>query len=161
MRILIAEDSEPVRLALRKRIEAHEGWTVCCEATDGLQAVERALRLKPDLIILDYAMPRANGLQAARRISARLPGVPILLNTFYDREIVHAEANKHGVSCVIPKSDSSILMAAIKSFAESLSVPKIGPASPSSLKSELSSRPSDQAAASAKSNAQSIVGDKS
>jgi DNA-binding NarL/FixJ family response regulator len=56
MRILIAEDSEPVRLALRKRIEAHQGWTVCCEAADGLQAVEQALRLKPDLIILDYAI---------------------------------------------------------------------------------------------------------
>jgi DNA-binding NarL/FixJ family response regulator len=146
MRILIAEDNELVRLALRQRIEAHEGWTVCGEAADGSQAIEQALRLKPDLIILDYAMPQANGLQAARRIAELLPGVPILLNTLYDREVVHAEANKYGVSRVIPKSDVTILMAAIKSFAESLSVPKTVPSSPSSLNSELSSSDSDKAA---------------
>jgi DNA-binding NarL/FixJ family response regulator len=142
MRILIAEDNEPVRLVLRRTIEAHDGWTVCGEAADGVQAVEQAQRFKPDLIVLDYAMPQANGLQAAHRISEMLPGVPILLNTLYDYEIVHAEAIKHGVSCVIPKSDVRVLIAAIKGFAESISASKIVPPVVI-LKTEPSNSPND------------------
>jgi DNA-binding NarL/FixJ family response regulator len=129
MRILIADDAEPFRLVLRKTIEAQAGWTVCGEAVDGVQAIEQAQRLKPDLIILDLNMPQANGVQAAHRISQLLPGVPILLNTHSDFELVYADAMKHGVSRVIAKSDPTALIATIKSFGEGVGARKIEPPS--------------------------------
>jgi DNA-binding NarL/FixJ family response regulator len=123
MRILIADDNAPLRMALRKLIET-EGWTVCGEAVDGVQAVEEARRSKPELIVLDLAMPHANGLQAAEKISQMLPGIPILLHTLYDRQVVHAEATRYGIAHVIPKSDVTVLIATIKDFAERARAPK-------------------------------------
>ena len=70
--ILIADDNPRVRQALRQTIEAHKGWSVCCEAADGLQGIQEAERCKPDLIIIDLAMPQVNGLSAARTISELL-----------------------------------------------------------------------------------------
>jgi len=126
MRILLADDNESLRLVLRKIIET-EGWTVCGDAADGMQAVEQAQALKPDLIILDLAMPHLNGLQAAQRISNLLPGVPMLLNTLYDRQVVHDDAIRQGIALVIPKSDVNALIAAIKSFAQNTRVPGDSP----------------------------------
>ena len=58
--------------ALALKIFAHKGWSVCCEAADGLQGIQEAERCKPDLIIIDLAMPQVNGLSAARTISELL-----------------------------------------------------------------------------------------
>src|ERR1700741_2020215 len=74
--------------ALALKIFAHKGWSVCCEAADGLQAIQEAERCKPDLIIIDLAMPQVNGLSAARRISELLPGVPIRFTTCPLSEVI-------------------------------------------------------------------------
>jgi DNA-binding NarL/FixJ family response regulator len=114
MRILIADDKRHIRRELRHRIEAHPGWAVCTEAEDGVQAVNRAKQFKPDLVILDLAMPELNGFEAAGQISKALPGVQILMLTLYASPLVEKEAEKVGVQRVISKSTAYMLVPAIE-----------------------------------------------
>ena len=79
-RLLIADDSAVTRRALRNLFEGN-GWEVCGEAEDGLAAVEKTAILKPDLVILDFSMPKLNGLQAGHMIHAADPRIPLLLFT--------------------------------------------------------------------------------
>lgn len=79
-RILIADNSPASRHALRNVLET-SGWEVCGEAENGLEAVEKAAMLKPDLVILDWNMPKMNGMQAARTIQTADPQMPLLLFT--------------------------------------------------------------------------------
>src|ERR1700704_6890709 len=78
-RILIADDSPLIRQCLGRLLGGHRGWEVCGEATDGEDAVSKARELTPDVIVIDYLMPRKNGIEAAREISKRSPMTPILL----------------------------------------------------------------------------------
>ena len=110
MKILIADDKLHIRQELRKLIEGHQGWEVCTEAGDGLQAVNRAKQFNPDLVILDLAMPDLNGFEAARQISEALPGVPILMLTLYASPQVEKEAERVGVKRVISKSTAHMLV---------------------------------------------------
>src|SRR6185437_9643384 len=73
IRILIADDSDPLRRSLREAIESNPAWQVCGEAVNGAEAVEMAKKLNPDLVILDLAMPVMNGLDAAERLSWEIP----------------------------------------------------------------------------------------
>jgi len=114
MNILIADDKPQIRRIIRSMLEAHPGWEVCAEAEDGVQAVARAKQCKPDLILLDLAMPEMNGFEAAREISSALPGTPILLNTLYASPQVEKEAEKVGVLGVISKSEQYRLIPAIE-----------------------------------------------
>ena len=60
-----------------------EGFQVCGEAADGVQAIKQAKKMKPDLVILDMAMPRMNGVEAASVINRMMPSLPIVLHTVY------------------------------------------------------------------------------
>lgn len=82
-RILIADDSEIVRKCLGRLLCDHLGWEICGEAADGEDAVCKALELTPDLVVLDFMMPRKNGIEAAREIGKLLPRIPILLCTVF------------------------------------------------------------------------------
>jgi DNA-binding NarL/FixJ family response regulator len=112
--ILIADDKPQIRRIIRGMLEAHPGWEVCAEAEDGIQAVGRAKQSKPDVIVLDLAMPEMNGFEAAREISSALPGTPILLNTLYASPQVEKEAEKIGVLGVISKAEQYRLIPAIE-----------------------------------------------
>ena len=79
-RLLIADDSAASRRALRNLIE-EQGWEVCGEAEDGLSAVEKTATMKPDLVILDFSMPKLNGVQAGQAIHTANPSIPLLLFT--------------------------------------------------------------------------------
>lgn len=105
-RLLIADDHLTVRTMLRILLESHEGWHVCAEAENGLEAVSKAVELKPDLVILDLAMPQMDGLRAARQISAVLPTVPILMHTMHNSSELELEAKKAGVRKVVNKTGS-------------------------------------------------------
>src|SRR3981081_2352096 len=82
--ILIVDDSEAIRSVLRTFLESREGFEVCGEAVDGVDAIEKAKEIRPDLIILDLAMPRMNGAAAASVLKRTMPDVPIILFTMYD-----------------------------------------------------------------------------
>ena len=114
MKILIADDKRHIRVELRHLIEAHEGWEVCAEAEDGVQAVDRSKQFRPDLVLLDLAMPELNGFEAARQISQVLPRVPILMVTLYASPQVEKEAERVGVQQVISKSTAYMLVPAIE-----------------------------------------------
>ena len=79
VKILVADDHEVMRLGIRNLLEARTNWTVCAEASDGKEAVDKTLQCHPDVIILDITMPTMNGIEAASRISASHPEIPIIL----------------------------------------------------------------------------------
>ncbi|HJT71076.1 MAG TPA: response regulator transcription factor [Terriglobales bacterium] len=81
VRVLIADDDPAIRRLLRRLIETHPDWTVCADVPDGHEAVDKAMKLHPDVAVLDLAMPEMNGFQAAREISQRNPNLPMLLFT--------------------------------------------------------------------------------
>ncbi|MFD6225773.1 response regulator [Streptomyces sp. NPDC060232] len=104
-RILLADDHALVRSGVRLILDAEPDLTVVAEADDGADAVLRA-REDPglDLAILDIAMPRQTGLQAARELSRLRPGLRILMLTMYDNEQYFFEALRAGASGYVPKS---------------------------------------------------------
>jgi CheY-like chemotaxis protein len=101
--ILIADDSETIRTVLRTFLESREGFEVCAEAVDGVDAIEKAKELHPDLIILDLAMPRMNGAAAASVLKRRMPRTPIILFTIYDGVMGKALASAVNVDLVLAK----------------------------------------------------------
>jgi DNA-binding NarL/FixJ family response regulator len=115
--VLIADDSYSVRRALREAFARESDFEVCAEAHDGRDAIEKALRLRPDLIVLDLLMPDMNGLDAARDFKKRMPSVPIILFAFYVDLFVKEAALSSGVSDVVSKSeDVSVLITKARSL---------------------------------------------
>jgi DNA-binding NarL/FixJ family response regulator len=117
-RILIADDHESVLRGVRVMLEAHPGWEVCGEAVNGYEALMKAIELRPDLIILDFAMPEVNGLKAADEIGKLLPGVRVVLHTMYGAGVV-LEANKHGIFRVVEKAKFGALVSAVEELLDS------------------------------------------
>ncbi|AOT60037.1 MULTISPECIES: response regulator [Streptomyces] len=103
-RILLADDHALVRRGVRLILDGQPDLTVVAEAGDGAEAVEAAREHRPDLAILDIAMPRLTGLQAARELSRRLPDLRILMLTMYDNEQYFFEALSAGASGYVLKS---------------------------------------------------------
>jgi DNA-binding NarL/FixJ family response regulator len=101
--ILIVDDDPSIRNHTRKFLERETNYTVCGEAVDGLDAIEKARELRPDLIILDMSMPRMNGLQAAPILKKMLSDVPIILFTLHAGAILFSEVEAAGVNCVVSK----------------------------------------------------------
>src|SRR6201998_1427573 len=95
-RILVSDDGDSVRNIIRIFLE-HAGFEVCGEAADGVQAIEQAKQLKPDLIVLDLAMPRMNGAEAASILNNTMPNTPIVLLTLYQNVLGSALASAVGV----------------------------------------------------------------
>ena len=104
-RILIADDHSKVRRTLKTLLEDHDGWQVCGEAANGLEAVQKAAELKPDLVILYLAMPVMDGMRAAREISSAFPSLPIVMHTNHDSSVMALEAKNNGVRKFVSKGD--------------------------------------------------------
>ena len=102
--ILIVDDDPNIRKHTRDFFKRQTQYSVCGEAVDGLDAIEKARQLHPDLIILDMSMPRMNGLQAARILRQMMRDVPIILFTLHASAIVLSEVQAVGVSSVVSKS---------------------------------------------------------
>ena len=103
-RILLADDHALVRSGLRMIIDAESDLQVVAEAADGYEALAALAEAPVDLAILDIAMPRMTGLQAAREINRRFPQVRILILSMYDNEQYFFEALKAGASGYVLKS---------------------------------------------------------
>jgi len=101
VRILIVDDYPDLRTALRRLLTA-EQWEVCGEVCDGLEAIEAARRLAPDLIVMDLFMPGMTGLEAARRIREEFPAMLIMLITTPDAGLQEA-ARRAGIRGTVSK----------------------------------------------------------
>src|ERR1700757_3447344 len=133
-RILIADDNVIFRKALRQLLEGDDHWEVI-EISDGDQPVPKSVEARPNIIILALAMPGKDGFAAARDISALLPATPILMCTMHMSPHVDAEALKSGIRQVFSKTDSALLLPAIRQLInparrtdESTAVETIAPA---------------------------------
>lgn len=115
VRILIADDHDIVRTGIRSILESEAGWQVCGEATDGHEAVDLAKRLSPDIVVLDFFMPRVNGIDAARQILREKPDQKMLFLTIMQSEEAAREILQVGATGYVLKSDAGHdLVAAIK-----------------------------------------------
>jgi DNA-binding NarL/FixJ family response regulator len=103
-RILVADDHAVVRHGLRMLLDREPDLAVVAEAADGAQALQIAITTDIDLAILDIAMPRMTGLQAARELSRRRPQLPTLILSMYDNEQFLFEALRAGASGYVLKS---------------------------------------------------------
>ncbi len=106
MKILVADDHGIVRAGIRLLLERQNDLQVIAEASDGVEAVEQALAVRPDLCILDVGMPRLTGLQAAREIRAHLPDARVLMLSMHDDEHYLFEALKAGASGYVLKREA-------------------------------------------------------
>jgi DNA-binding NarL/FixJ family response regulator len=118
-RILITDDHLVVRRGLRSILEAQPGWTVVGEAENGLEAVELAERLHPDVVIMDIAMPMMNGIEATRRIKASSPRTAVLVFTMVDSEELVRDVLAAGARGYLLKSDADrMIVTAVESLAD-------------------------------------------
>lgn len=104
-KIFIVDDSKIVRQLVRTFLENRMQFVVCSEAVDGLDAVDHAKEVKPDLIILDLSMPRLNGLEAAAVLHDMLPKVPIILYTLHEAIVPVKRFRSAGIRAVVSKTD--------------------------------------------------------
>jgi DNA-binding NarL/FixJ family response regulator len=106
IRVLIADDHGVVRGGLRLLLDRQDDMEVVGEACDGAEALEAALGLRPDIAILDVAMPRLTGLQAAHEIRTHAPEVRVLVLSMHDDERYVFEALKAGASGYVLKREA-------------------------------------------------------
>src|SRR5882724_3690304 len=104
--ILIADDSAAIRRSLRSLLANHKELTICGEAENGAEAIEKAHKLKPDLILMDFSMPLMNGLDAATQLKRESPRVPIVMLTMFKDKLLEDRAYKAGISLVLSKEEN-------------------------------------------------------
>jgi DNA-binding NarL/FixJ family response regulator len=108
--VLIADDNAFVRTALYEFFEREPDFQVCAMAENGLQAIEVASRLHPDLIVLDRTMPVMSGLEAARILKNVMPLVPLIMYCATPEECPEALTKSVGVSAIVSKSESASVL---------------------------------------------------
>ena len=117
IRILLADDHAEARQATRRLLAEHEEWVVCGEAENGIEAVDRAAALKPDIAILDLSMPKMSGLEAAKVIHAADPQLPLLLFSVDGGAVqMHPAIRAAGFRGAVSKSSGWLLADAIEAL---------------------------------------------
>ncbi len=106
IRILLADDHTIVRQGLARLLEDQPGFKVVGEAVNGRQAIDQAEKLRPDVIIMDIAMPRLNGIEAAKRILKKLPRSKVVILSMYSHEHYIHELLETGISGYLLKDSS-------------------------------------------------------
>lgn len=118
LKILIVDDHEIIREGLRTILERHAGWTVCGEASTGRKAVTEAIRLQPDVVLMDISMPELNGLDATPQILEKVPNAKILILSAHDSERLVRQMLSSGARGYMLKTDAGRdLIAAVEAVA--------------------------------------------
>jgi DNA-binding NarL/FixJ family response regulator len=114
-RVLLADDHDMIRRGLRRVLGTQPDMEVVGEAADGREALERARRLRPDVVLMDIRMPVMDGLEATRRLKAEMPGVCVLVVTAHEEPGYLLEAIQAGAAGYVPKNEpASRLVGAIR-----------------------------------------------
>lgn len=103
--VLVVDDNEFIRRALCQLFTSEADFDVCGEAENGREAIEKALELRPDLIVMDLSMPVMNGIEAARALKGLLPTVPLIIFSEYSDVFSENEAQLAGVAALVSKSE--------------------------------------------------------
>ena len=119
--ILIVDDNPVIRCSLRKLLQAQPDWIICGEAEDGCDGIEKAAKLRPDLIVIDLAMPVLNGVVATSVLKRLMPAVPIVMFTSFVDPHIKKTAMAAGLDEFVDKSESP---ETLLSCIEQLLVPK-------------------------------------
>lgn len=106
-RVLLVDDNSVVRSLLRKIFESQSDFEISGEAENGRDAVDKAGKLKPDLIILDLTMPVMTGLDAAPLLKQLLPDTLIILFTQHEGDEVERQAQAAGIEAVVSKAQAA------------------------------------------------------
>lgn len=118
LRILVADDQALIRKRVRAVLDAHPRFDVCAEAANGAEAIQEAVRLKPDVIVLNITMPVLSGLEAAREIRLKLPeSAIVILSSHADKRFIE-EAKRVGAHAYVAKTQ--IGNALIKAIADAV-----------------------------------------
>jgi DNA-binding NarL/FixJ family response regulator len=118
VRILIADDHEAVRIGLQRIVEDRPNWEIVALASDGKEAIQKAVETTPDVAIIDYSMSLLNGIEVTRQIKARLPKTEVLIFTFHDNEELVTQLLQAGARGYVLKADPTRdLLAAVEALA--------------------------------------------
>ena len=96
IRLLLTDDHTLFRQGIRKILEEQPDWQVVAEASDGRDAVQKALALRPDVAVLDIGMPLLNGIESTRQIIRRLPQVNVLILSMHAEEVYITQSMQAG-----------------------------------------------------------------
>jgi len=103
--ILIVDDSNFERNIIRRAVESLTKFRVCGQAANGVEAIAKALESRPDLVVMDLAMPLMNGVEAAMVLRNTMPKVPVVLFTLYAEQLRGAISPGFGVTLIVSKTD--------------------------------------------------------
>jgi two-component system chemotaxis response regulator CheY len=113
LRILIVDDSDTTRRILNTIVRSRQ-WSVCGEASSGWSGIQKFQELRPDLVLLDLAMPDINGIEVARMMSGLDRTVPIIMFTVLNLEGLQQAAHNAGVRAIVSKGECWNLLSTIE-----------------------------------------------